>query len=56
MQRFYARVGIKLSGWRTFGLVALGLAGGQDNPAGEYLVWRLSFGGPPLAHRLQLNG
>jgi len=43
MQRFYARVGLPLSSWKTFGLVALGLTAAKVVPAGEYVVWRLSF-------------
>jgi len=40
MQRFYAAAGIVLSGRRTFGMLATGLAVARIIPVGEYLVWR----------------
>lgn len=43
MRGFYARAGIHMSDWRTFGLVASALGLGKLLPGGEYILWRTFF-------------
>lgn len=43
MGRFFERVGIGLSQWRTFALISAGLASTRVIPGGDYIVWRMSL-------------